>query len=143
MYDIMKKAIDCLITQEATDVADLFQFCPNHMLWECIRRNDAVLLSWKEALHFLERDEPIYVFREPLPNLSANKPLQGALVPGHTLREALASENGEALPFSVQRNGENPLYIFDEAFHWMLVLTEENTSDGEELCVLLRAQDMR
>ncbi|MEI3071177.1 MAG: hypothetical protein V8T47_01525 [Oscillospiraceae bacterium] len=80
------------------DIQNLWNCCPNQMLWEAISASDANLITQRDMMQLLQKTPFVYAFPEPLP--------------------ALYLEQNPAIPFLCTKEGrESSLYpvgILDE-----------------------------
>lgn len=109
------------------DMDSVWHSCPNRMLWEAIRAEDALIVSYTDVLTLVNQTSEVYVLPEPLPAFHQNQEVACAIV----------SSDDFISGFSEYVKAE-PLYVFSRDFSWMIVFTTENTPDGEQLCVLVR-----
>ena len=116
-------------------IQNLWNTCPNQMLWEAIPGADAEVLSPPEVLQQLRQCPSVLLFPEPLPSLYLDAEPAYALVATSAL-----IENAELWRSNSMRRGNSvleiePLYIVSCDYFWMIVLTTENTRTGDQLCV--------
>ena len=109
------------------DMDKVWYSCPNRMLWETIRAEDAVIVSHADALTIVKQTSEVYVLPEPLPALYLNQEVTYTLVSSFSFVD----------DFSKYAKTE-PLYVFSNDFSWMIVFTTENTPDGEQLCAFVK-----
>lgn len=109
------------------NIDKVWNFCPNRMLWEAIRAEDAAIISHADVRTLIKQTSEVYVLPEPLPAFYQNQEVTYAVV----------SSNDFVEDFSEYVKTE-PLYVFSNNFSWMIVFTTENTPDGEQLCALIQ-----
>ena len=109
------------------DMDKVWTSCPNRMLWETIRAEDAVIVSHADVLTIVKQTSEVYVLPEPLPSLYLNQEVTCTLVSSFSFVD----------DFSKYVKTE-PLYVFSNDFSWMIVFTTENTQDGEQICVFVK-----
>lgn len=139
--DIQK--LICRFFSDDTDprnVKELWRSCPNQMIWEALRGEDAVILSQEEVLRHLRQQPEMLVFTEPLPDLYLGTDVPCRLISGEDI-----VGNSEFWQQSVNERGHTileiePLYIVGLDLSWLIVVTPENTPDGGTLCVLVTAK---
>ena len=107
----------------------LWVFCPNRMLWEAIPSSSARQITYPEVLDKVQKAQAVYVVHEPLSSIHFGTQPDCKRISPQDFCSALPNWN--------DANRDQPLYIFDEAFSWMIALTAENTSSGGELCVIM------
>lgn len=109
------------------DMDKVWYSCPNRMLWEASRAEDAVIISHADVLTIVKQTSQVYVLPEPLPAFFQNQEVTYTLVSSFSFVD----------DFSKYTKTE-PLYVFSHDFSWMIVFTTENTPDGEQLCVFVK-----
>ena len=112
------------------DIDKLWKSCPNRMLWEAIRAENAATISRTDVTFTIKQTPEIYVLPEPLPAFYQNTK------PPYTLVSSASLISN----FEEYAKTE-PLYLISKDFSWMIVLTTENTLSGEQLCVLVKNFD--
>ncbi|MBQ8834529.1 MAG: hypothetical protein IJ001_06355 [Oscillospiraceae bacterium] len=124
-----EKIIDYFFNQYS--IEELYALCPSHMLWEAIKEEDAVMLTYSQVLDLIQNTSSVFLFAEPLPALYAGKSVPCKDIPGKEFEKNIVTwEAGRT----------EPLYILNTDFTWMIALTAENDSIGEEVCALLESQ---
>ena len=108
----------------------LWDHCPNKMLWEAIPASDALRIDYETVAFVTQDSKSIYILNEPLPAIYSKKEPD--------FKHIAPSDISKILPDWNSTYRAYPLYIFDDVFSWMIVLTAENTSSGSELCVLVQ-----
>lgn len=109
----------------------LWDHCPNKMIWEAIPASDALQIDYETVSSVIQDSKSIYILKEPLPAIhSIKEPDFKHIVP---------SDFSRILPDWNSTYRTYPLYVFDDVFSWMIVLTAESTFSGDELCVLVQA----
>lgn len=138
MFNIKSKLLDRFlyhffnVSDSKEERQILIDHCPNHMLWEAIRRTDAIVFDELGAYHFLKRDIAVMAISEPLSAICDDfVEIKYLKANGCDLVEMLQSEE-----IFLRWNTES-VYITDLMLHWMLVVTGENTADGQRLCALV------
>lgn len=106
--------------------------CPNQMLWEGIRQPDAVTIEQNGIVNFLLQQNEFYVFPELFPAICENTSPEHVCISSETLGAMHKDEICELI------NNE-PTYVVSCDFQWMIILTSENTHNGDQLCVLVYA----
>lgn len=109
------------------DINKVWKSCPNRMLWEAVRAEDAAIISQTDVIFTIKHTPEIFVLSEPLPAFCRNTELDYTLVP-----------SSEFVADFAEYAKEEPLYLLSKDFSWMIILTTENTPSGEQLCVLLK-----
>ena len=109
------------------DMDKVWHFCPNKMLWEAIRAENAVIISHANVLALLMQVSEVFVFPEPLPAFYQNQEAAYTVVSSYDFIKDF--------PEYIKTE---PLYVLSNDFSWMIVFTTENTPDGEQLCVLVQ-----
>ena len=101
---------------------ELWEACHCQMLWEAIKKEDAIIISYEEVVSKISSEQMVHVFPEPLPAL-----YMGIEPASKKVSTASLLHNKDVLRIE-------PLYIVSDDFSWMIVLTTENTLDGKQLC---------
>ena len=109
------------------DIDKVWKSCPNRMLWEAVRTEDATILSRSDVICTATHTPEIFVLSEPLPAFYRNIEPDYTLVPSSEFIENF-SEYAK----------EEPLYLLSKDFSWMIILTTETTPSGEQLYVLVK-----
>jgi hypothetical protein len=119
------------------DIQNLWNCCPNQMLWEAISASDANLITQRDMMQLLQKTPFVYAFPEPLPALYLGAE------PGYSILCTKEGRESSLYPVGIlDEDGYNafsvePLYLICEDISWMIVLTTENTPSGDQLCALL------
>ena len=111
---------------------ELWTICPNHMLWEAIKQEDAQPIELLCIPDFLKQQKVFFAFPEPLPAIYNNKLLEYVQI------ECSDENKDDLVTYGLFE--QEPLYIVDCEFKWMVVLTTENTQTGTQLCVMVNAK---
>lgn len=114
------------------DMDKVWHHCPNRMLWEAIRAEDAAIVSHADILTLVKQASEVYLLPEPLPAFYQNQEVNYTLV----------SSRDFVHDFSEYAKTE-PLYVFPNDFSWMIVFTTENTPTGEQLCILVKKRQLK
>lgn len=114
------------------DMDKVWHHCPNRMLWEAIRAEDAAIVSHADILTLVRQTSEVYLLPEPLPAFYQNQEVTYTLV----------SSRDFVHDFSEYAKTE-PLYVFPNDFSWMIVFTTENTPTGEQLCILVKKRQLK
>lgn len=127
------------------DIQNLWNGCPNQMLWEAIKASDAKIVTWQDILRLLRKTSFVYAFPEPLPSLYLGaEPAYSVFRTEEVLARAThltgaSTSNEEGYNgFTIE-----PLYLICADCSWMIALTTENTPSGDQLCALLPRQVMQ
>lgn len=114
------------------DMDKVWHFCPNRMLWEAIRTEDAAIVSHADILTLVKQTSEVYLLPEPLPAFYQNQEVNYTLVSSRDFVD----------DFSEYAKTE-PLYVFPNDFSWMIVFTTENTPTGEQLCIEVKNRQLK
>lgn len=114
------------------DMDKVWHFCPNRMLWEAIRAEDAAIVSHADILTLVKQTSEVYLLPEPLPAFYQNQEVTYTLVSSRDFVD----------DFSEYAKTE-PLYMFSHDFSWMIVFTTENTPTGEQLCIEVKNRQLK
>ena len=114
------------------DMDKVWHHCPNRMLWEAIRAEDAAIVSHADILTLVKQASEVYLLSEPLPAFYQNQEVNYTLV----------SSRDFVHDFSEYAKTE-PLYVFPNDFSWMIVFTTENTPTGEQLCIEVKNRQLK
>ena len=109
---------------------ELFGSLPCPMLWEAIRREDAVDIPREDILPYLLDKGAFWVFPEPVPAF------MDGIEPEYARVESAEQFNKNKIDFW-RLVCREPTYIVDCDNKWMIALTTENTVHGGQLCVLV------
>ena len=109
------------------DMDKVWHFCPNRMLWETIRAEDAAIISHADVFTLVKQTSEVYVLPEPLPAFYQNQEVTYAVVSSY-----------DFINDFFEYTKTEPLYVFSNDFSWIIVFTTENTPDGEQLCLLVQ-----
>lgn len=110
----------------------LLASCPNYMLWEAIRRENARNIELHDIFAHLLRHDEFYLLPEPIPAI------QNGVEPEYikVKSSVLLCNDNDAFWDLVRKE---PAYLVSCDFNWMIAMTTENTSCGDQLCVLVSA----
>ena len=128
---------------EPSDIGKLWKICHCGMLWEAIRTEDAIKISQQEILLYLRQTPSVYVLPEPLPAFYLGIEPACTLIPSPTLVDTFSQWRNNTLDRGISFLEIEPLYMISYDKAWMIVLTTENTPDGEQLCVLMKNFGMK
>ena len=109
-----------------TSISDLDSCCGNQMLWEAIKRKDVQIITQENIVDFLLQQKVFFILPEPLP----------AIIDQNSVEYVCVDLNRDQFDICGLFTQE-PTYIIDCDFKWMIVLTTENTQSGTQLCVLV------
>ena len=112
---------------------DLWSCCPNHMLWEAIKQADAFTIAQQDIPTFLISHNDFFLLPEPLPAIYNGLTPEYAKINCADLFAKHKTGIGELII-------QEPMYIVDSEFRWMIVLTTENTQSATQLCVIVYAK---
>lgn len=120
----------------------LWESCPNVMLWETIGAEECAVMSNEEIISLLGCVSTVLLFPEPLPAIYLGVEPEFERLSSDTVIRAMTTDSDVTVRKENNILGEEPLYLVDCNFTWMLIFTTETTSNGERLCVLLHASSM-
>ena len=109
------------------DIDKVWRDCPNRMLWEAIRAEDAAIISHEEIRDLVKQATAVCVLPEPLPAFHQNQQAAYTLVSSPDFLDGFS-----------QYTKMEPLYLFCNDFSWMVVFTTENTPNGKQLCIFVK-----
>lgn len=110
-------------------IFDLWRCCTNQMLWEAIKQADAQIIAQENIGAFLLQQRAFFLLPEPLPAIISLNSFEYVYID-------LAKDEFDIHELFKQE----PMYIVDGEFKWMIVLTTENTQSGTQLCVLVHSK---
>lgn len=128
--DLIENMINAFFKGSAP--SELVAQCPAGMLWEAIRRENARDIELHAIFDHLLLHDEFFLLPEPIPAI------QNGLDP-----EFVRVKSADL--FSKDKNAfweliwKEPAYLVSCDFKWMIAMTTENTSRGDQLCVLVSA----
>lgn len=109
-------------------IEEIWNSCPNKMLWEAIDANCAVAISHADICSLLENSDSVIVFPEPLPALYLGA--SPAFVSFQSCNDNMLKETRL---WKVE-----PIYLASATLSWLIAMTPENTLSGSQLCVMVK-----
>jgi hypothetical protein len=119
----------------SSEISNLWSSCPNKYLWEALKFDKAIFIDEEFVKNKVATVSSVVLLPEPLSAIYLG------VEPAHTIvrskdiivdQDSIADCKGNQILTDLE-----PLYIVDENFTWMIVLTTENTPDGKQLCVFV------
>lgn len=127
-----KKFIDniCNAFFDGLTPSALAERCPNRMLWEAIKRENACNIEMHDIFSRLLQQDEFFFLPEPVPAI------QNGIEPEFRKVKAagLLLNDGDSFWDFIWKE---PAYLVSCDFKWMIALTTENMADGRQLCVLV------
>ena len=117
-------------------VSDLWEACPNKMLWEALKKRDVEFITLDDIKTLSISAQYVYVLPELLPSLYLGITPAYRMVKWTHLFPNEGRRDGHTSSREYDILEIEPLYIVSYDFSWMIVLTTENTSQGSQLCVV-------
>ena len=109
---------------------EMLMRCPNHMLWEAIKREDAVIVEKQEILAYLLLKDAFWIMTDPIRTIQYGEELECIRM---KCSDLLADSKENFLDFIKQE----PTYLVSCDYKWMIALTTENTPHGTQLCAVV------
>ena len=129
-----KKLITNIINSffDGLDPSAIVEQCPNGMLWEAIKSEDAQDLEILDIFAHLSRHDEFFLLPEPI------SAIQNGLDPEFIRVKAtdLFLNDNNAFWDLIWKE---PAYLVSCDFKWMIAMTTEDTRQGTQLCVIVYA----
>ena len=111
----------------------LVEQCPNGMLWEAIKRENARDIDIHGIFAHLSTQDEFYLLPEPIPAM------RNGFDPVFMRVKSEGLLRNDQDPFG-DFIWKEPTYLVSCDFKWMIAMTTENTANGDQLCVFVCAK---
>lgn len=120
-----------------TNIQQVWDCCPNKELWELLIMRDVTILTRECALKKIKESPVVFAFPEVLPAIYLGVAPTCAVVRTSKIALDISHEDCILAMDGYSIFGFEPLYIVDQDYSWMIVMTPENTPDGKQICALI------